>query len=120
MDYGTPTAVPWGVLYTNVESYAPIDGISRHPMQFYELVGDLVIAAVLLRFHGRLPDGGLFVLYLMLFAILRFVLFFFRGDVPTLALGLTNGHRTALALLACGIAAFASGRLRGTSTSPAV
>jgi phosphatidylglycerol---prolipoprotein diacylglyceryl transferase len=121
MDYGTPTAVPWGVVYTNAESYAPVDGISRHPTQFYELVGDLVIAAVLLRFRGRLPEGGLFVLYLMLFAILRFVLFFFRGDVPTLALGLTNGHWTALVVLACGIAAFASGRLRNvTSTSPAV
>ena len=121
MDYGTPTTLPWGVMYTNVESYAPVDGISRHPTQFYELVGDLIIAAVLLRFRGRLPGGGLFVLYMTLFAILRFVLFFFRGDVPTLALGLTNGHWTALAVLACGIGVFASDWLRkGTPASPAV
>ena len=121
MDYGTPTRAPWGVIYTNVESYAPGDGISRHPTQFYELVGDLVIAAVLLRFRGRLPEGGLFVLYLMLFALLRFILFFFRGDVPPLALGLSNGHWTALAVLACAITAWAAGLLRrGASTSPAV
>jgi phosphatidylglycerol:prolipoprotein diacylglycerol transferase len=117
MDYGTPTTVPWGVVYTNVESYAPVDGLGRHPTQFYELVGDLVIAAVLCRFRGRLPEGALFVLYLMLFAILRFVLFFFRGDVPTLALGLTNGHWTALAILACGIVAFSSRWLRRRTTT---
>ena len=112
MDYGTPTTLPWGIIYTNSASYAPIDGISRHPTQFYELAGDLVIAAILLRLRGKLPDGGLFVLYLTLFAILRFVLFFFRGDVPTVALGLTNGHWTALAILASGIAAFAALWLR--------
>lgn len=121
MDYGTPTTLPWGVIYTNAQSYAPVDGISRHPTQFYELLGDLVIAAVLLRLRGRLPEGGLFVLYMTLFAILRFILFFFRGDVPTLALGLTNGHWTALAVLACAIAAFALGWLgRSTSRLPAV
>lgn len=100
MDYGTPTALPWGVVYTNPASYAPMDSISRHPTQFYELVGDLIIATVLLRLRGSLPEGGLFLVYLMLFGLLRFCLFFIRGDVPTLALGLTNGHWTALAIIA--------------------
>jgi len=49
MDYGTPTALPWGVVYENPNSFAPIDGISRHPDQFYELLGDLMIAAVLIK-----------------------------------------------------------------------
>lgn len=100
MDYGTPTALPWGVIYTNPASYAPIDGIARHPTQFYELVGDLFIAAVLIRLRGTLPHGGLFLLYLVLFAALRFFLFFVRGDVPAVALGLTNGHWTALVIFA--------------------
>lgn len=81
-------------------SYAPIDGIARHPVQFYELGGDLVIAAVLLRMRGRLPQGGLCLLYLLLFGVLRFGLFFVRGDVPPVALGLTNGHWTAMAIVA--------------------
>ena len=100
MDYGTPTALPWGVVYTHPASYAPIDGIARHPVQFYEMAGDLLIAAVLLRARGRLPQGGLFLLYLLLFSTLRFALFFVRGDVPTVALGLTNGHWTAVAIMA--------------------
>ena len=107
MDYGTPTSVPWGVVYTNAASYAPVDGIARHPTQFYELAGDLVIAAVLLRLRGRLPEGALFPAYLVMFSVLRFGLFFVRGDVPAVALGLTNGHWTALGILAFAVPACA-------------
>ncbi|MEZ5318170.1 MAG: prolipoprotein diacylglyceryl transferase [Vicinamibacterales bacterium] len=103
MDYGTPTALPWSVEYTNPAGYAPIDGVSRHPVQVYELLGDLAIAGVLLRLRGRLPNGVLFVSYLISFSLLRFSLFFVRGDVPAVALGLTNGHWTALALLAVAV-----------------
>lgn len=99
MDYGMPTTLPWGVIYTHASSYAPNDGVPRHPVQLYELFGDLIIAGMLLKLRGRLPDGGLFLVYLVLFSVLRFFLFFGRGDVPTVALGLTNGHWTALALL---------------------
>lgn len=100
MDYGSPTSLPWGVIYTNPESYAPIDGIARHPTQYYELVGDLVIALVLLRFRTKLRGGRLFILYLTLFGLLRFLLFFLRGDVPVIAYGLKNGQWTALAIMA--------------------
>lgn len=99
MDYGTPTRLPWSVIYTHPASYAPNDGIPRHPVQLYELLGDLLIAAMLLKLRGRLPQGALFLTYLVLFSVLRFMLFFVRGDVPIVALGLKNGHWTALAIL---------------------
>jgi phosphatidylglycerol:prolipoprotein diacylglycerol transferase len=57
MDYGTATRLPWGVIYTHPASYAPIDGVARHPVQFYEMAGDLAIAAVLLQARGKLPRG---------------------------------------------------------------
>ena len=41
---GTPSTLPWSVAYLNANSYAPIDGVARHPDQYYELVGDLLIA----------------------------------------------------------------------------
>jgi prolipoprotein diacylglyceryltransferase len=103
MDYGTATSLPWGVVYTHPAAYAPIDGVPRHPTQFYELAGDLAIAAVLLRLRTRVPEGALFLTYLILFSVLRFALFFLRGDVPTLALGLTNGHWTALAIISAAV-----------------
>lgn len=99
MDYGTPTSLPWGFTYTHPNSYAPNDGVSRHPDQFYELLGDLAIAGVLLRFRGKLRDGHLFTLYLALFSLLRFLVFFFRGNVFPVALGLKNAQWTALAIL---------------------
>lgn len=100
MDYGTSTSLPWGVVYTNPNSSAPVDGVARHPVQFYELLGDLMIAGVLIKLRGKLPDGALFLLYLTLFSTLRFFLFFARGDVPPVALGLKNAQWTALFILA--------------------
>lgn len=106
MDYGTPTNLPWGVVYTNPNSYAPIDGIARHPVQFYELFGDLIIAGILLKLRGRLPDGALFLMYLILFSVLRFFLFFVRGNVDPVAFGLKNAQLTAAAILAVGVPIF--------------
>lgn len=98
MDYGTPTSLPWGVVYLNANSYAPVDGMPRHPDQFYELVGDLIIAGVLLRLRGKFRTGILFVAYLISFSVLRFFLFFVRGNVPVVALGLKNAQWMALAI----------------------
>ncbi len=103
MDYGTPTTMPWGIIYTNPNSYAPVDGVARHPDQYYELLGDLVIAWLLVKLRGRLPDGGLFLLYLILFSVLRFFVFFTRGSVPEVALGLKNAQWTAVAILAVAV-----------------
>jgi phosphatidylglycerol---prolipoprotein diacylglyceryl transferase len=105
MDYGTPTSLPWGVVYENQNSFAPIDGISRHPDQVYELLGDLIIAAVLIKIRRRIPEGVAFFLYLVLFSVLRFFLFFVRGNVPEVLFGLKNGQWTALAILALAVPA---------------
>jgi phosphatidylglycerol:prolipoprotein diacylglycerol transferase len=99
MDYGTPTRLPWGVIYTNPNSYAPMDGMPRHPDQYYELLGDLLIAGVLINLRGKLPDGGLFLAYLIFFSILRFFIFFVRGSVEPVMFGLKNAQLTAMAIL---------------------
>jgi phosphatidylglycerol---prolipoprotein diacylglyceryl transferase len=123
MDYGTPTKLPWGVIYTNANSYAPVDGVARHPDQFYELVGDLLIAAILLKLRRdvHLPHGALFLTYLVLFSVLRFFLFFVRGNVPVVAVGLKNAQWTSLAILAVALPALlaASAKYRSASERPA-
>lgn len=105
MDYGTPTSLPWGVVYENLNSFAPVDGISRHPDQFYELAGDLIIAGALIKLRGKMPEGALFFLYLVLFSVLRFFLFFVRGNAPELLFGLKNAQWTALGILAIALPA---------------
>lgn len=52
-----------------------------------------------------MPDGALFLIYLVLFSVLRFVLFFVRGNVPIVALGLKNAQWTSLAILAVALPA---------------
>jgi len=87
------------VIYTNPNSYAPMDGVPRHPDQYYELLGDLIIAGILIKLRGKLPQSGLFLSYLILFSILRFFVFFVRGSVGPVALGLKNAQWTALSIL---------------------
>lgn len=100
MDYGTQTTLPWGVIYRNPNSYAANDGVARHPDQYYELLGDVLIAFLLIKLRGKLANGGLFFVYLVLFSLLRFFVFFARGNVDVVALGLKNAQLTALGTLA--------------------
>jgi len=48
----------------------------------------MIIAAVLIKIRPKLPEGAAFFLYLVLFSVLRFFLFFVRGNVPEVLLGL--------------------------------
>src|SRR5439155_7891696 len=50
----------WGTVYLNPNSFAPIDGIARHPAQVYELIVDLIIGFVLIRWRRKVPDGTVF------------------------------------------------------------
>jgi phosphatidylglycerol:prolipoprotein diacylglycerol transferase len=70
--YGKPVA--WGVRFPLLEG--PV-----HPAQLYMVAGQLAIFAMLLFFrrHARY-DGQVFVWYLMLSAVERFMIEFFRGD----------------------------------------
>jgi phosphatidylglycerol:prolipoprotein diacylglycerol transferase len=104
MDFGTPTNLPWGTVYLNPNSFAPVDGIPRHPAQVYELIGDLLIAFALIRWRRKLPEGLVFWWYLVSFGVLRFLVFFVRGNVGPVLFGLKNGQVTALVLLAAALA----------------
>ena len=65
----------------------------------------MIIAVVLIKIRCKLPEGAPFFLYLVLFSILRFFLFFVRGNVPDVLLGLKNGQWTALLILAIAVPA---------------
>jgi phosphatidylglycerol---prolipoprotein diacylglyceryl transferase len=79
--YGTISeALPWGVIFTNPECLAPLN-VSLHPVQLYESAGEFMnffILVALIR-HKKF-DGQLFMTYLLLYGILRFIVEFFRGD----------------------------------------
>jgi phosphatidylglycerol:prolipoprotein diacylglycerol transferase len=83
-DYGKPTTAPWGVVFTNVFAHeangVPL-GVRLHPTQLYESATTLAIFGVLLWwFPRRKREGDIFLGYLGLYAVGRFLLEFLRGD----------------------------------------
>ena len=82
--YGKPTQMPWGITFRDQYSFdnvgVPIN-IPLHPTQIYDSLGALCLFGYLLwRMSRRHPTGQLILEYLGLYAILRFVVEFFRAD----------------------------------------
>lgn len=82
--YGTATSLPWGIVYTHPDSFAPL-GIVSHPTQVYEIIFALIVFVVLLKLRGRFkPDGSLFLIYLSLYSLWRLGIDFLRVGAPFL------------------------------------
>lgn len=82
--YGRPTHVPWGISFTSQYAYDNVGvplNIPLHPTQIYESVGAFCLFIYL---TWRLPKphikGQILMEYLSLYAILRFIIEFFRDD----------------------------------------
>lgn len=83
--WGTPTDVPWGVVFTNPLAAAQVGtplGIRLHPTQLYEAGAELLILGLLLATEkrGRAFPGRTFWLYMLLYAISRYIIEIYRGD----------------------------------------
>ena len=83
--YGKPTKLPWGITFTDPFAAANVGtplGVPLHPTQLYEAGAELIILGVLLATErkGRPFPGRTFWLYMLLYAVSRFVIEFFRGD----------------------------------------
>ncbi len=82
--YGTTTSLPWSLVYTHPDSFAPL-GIASHPTQVYEIIFALIVFVVLLKLRGRFkPDGSLFLIYLSLYSLWRLGIDFLRVGTPFL------------------------------------
>lgn len=69
--YGVPTTVAWAVTYTEPSGLAPLH-VRLHPVQVYEVIGDLALFAVLLALRRRQGfEGQLALEYAMWYAVLR-------------------------------------------------
>jgi phosphatidylglycerol:prolipoprotein diacylglycerol transferase len=83
--YGIPALdLPWAVIYTHLNSRAPLN-TPVHPTQFYHLLWSLIVFAVMWRLRGKFkPEGSLVFFFICLFAIGDFAIRFFRTDDPVL------------------------------------
>ncbi len=97
---GKPTTGPFGFAYTSPHALVPQLGVYYTPMPVYELIVNLGIFTLLWQLRKkRIPDGLMFLTYLILYSVERFFLAF-TSSYQTLALGMTQSQIVALASLA--------------------
>jgi phosphatidylglycerol:prolipoprotein diacylglycerol transferase len=78
--YGSPASTSLGITFSDPHSLAPL-GVPLYPTQLFEAGGEFMNFLLLLTlYRHRKFDGQIFWLYPALYAILRFVVEFFRGD----------------------------------------
>src|SRR6476620_10753406 len=83
--YGRPTDVPWAITFTSPFAAANVGtplNVPLHPTQLYEAGAELLILMVLLltERRGRAFAGRTFWMYMLLYAVSRFIIEFYRGD----------------------------------------
>ena len=83
--YGRPTSLPWAITFTDPFAAANVGtplNVPLHPTQLYEAGAEFLILALLLGTErkGHAFAGRTFWLYMLLYAVSRFIIEFFRGD----------------------------------------
>jgi phosphatidylglycerol:prolipoprotein diacylglycerol transferase len=79
--YGAPCSGPLCITFHDSHSIAPL-GMPLFPTQLAESSGEFLIFCILILLRRyKTFDGQLFWLYGLLYAVLRFIIEFFRGDV---------------------------------------
>src|SRR5580765_2900409 len=83
--WGKPTTVPWAITFTSPFAAANVGtplNVPLHPTQLYEAGAEFLILVFLLLTEksGRKFAGRTFWLYMLLYAISRYVIEYYRGD----------------------------------------
>lgn len=98
--HGTPTNMPWGIVFPRVSS------VRVHPTQIYESMAGLFIFFVLQKFRPKRRNyGEVFFICIGSYGILRFLIEFYRGDNPVVALGMTLSQLIGIGTALISIAA---------------
>ena len=108
--YGGPTSLPWGIRiqaehrvdpYQDLSQF-PVETTRFHPLFLYESLWNLGNMFLLLwisrRFADRLKTGDIFLIYLIVYPVGRFLLDFLRVDASLV--GGININQTVMAIVA--------------------
>ena len=122
--YGLPTNVPWAITFTDPFAAANVGtplNTPLHPTQIYEAGAELVILLFLLGTErkGRTFPGRTFWGYMLLYAVSRFIIEFYRGDERGLVMGLSTSQFISLILAPLSLVMIFILRKRATAPEPA-
>ena len=95
--YGKPASVPWAITFTDPFAASNVGtplNVPLHPTQLYEAGAELVILIALLATErkGRPFAGRTFWGYMLLYAVSRFVIEFYRADERGFIMGLSTSQ----------------------------
>ncbi len=95
--------MPWAVVFTDPAAAANVGtplGIPLHPTQLYESGAELLILVLLLATEkrGRRFPGRTFWLYMILYAVSRYLIEFYRGDPRGVVFGVSTSQFISLLL----------------------
>ena len=97
---GGRSNLPWAVRYTNPHTFAPQLGVAYQPANAYELLGSLVLFAIVLLVLSRKPPVGVAgITYLVGYPVSQLLLFYLRSTEPVVAFGLKQAQVTAVVFL---------------------
>jgi phosphatidylglycerol---prolipoprotein diacylglyceryl transferase len=110
--YGRSTELPWGITFTNPLASSLVGtplNVRLHPTQLYEAGAELLILVLLLvtERRGRPFAGRTFWAYMLLYAISRYVIEFYRGDPRGMVLGMSTSQLISLILAPLSLAMLA-------------
>lgn len=90
--YGKPTSLPWGIVFKDERSLAPL-GVKLHPTQLYEALF-FVLFAFVLKVKGQKikGTGGRFFTLCLSYGVFRFFNEFLRGDPRAVFLSLSHNQ----------------------------
>jgi phosphatidylglycerol:prolipoprotein diacylglycerol transferase len=102
--YGKPTDVPWAITFTDPVAAANVGtplGMPLHPTQLYDAGAELLILIVLLATErkGRPFAGRTFWLYILLYAVSRYIVEIYRGDPRGSVMGFSTSQFVSLCIL---------------------
>jgi phosphatidylglycerol:prolipoprotein diacylglycerol transferase len=122
--YGKPSSMPWAITFTDPLAAANVGtplNVALHPTQLYEAGAELMILVVLLATErrGRRFDGRTFWGYMLLYAVSRFAIEFYRGDVRGMIMGLSTSQFISLLLGPLSVLMLVYLRRRTTAPGPA-
>lgn len=105
--WGAPTDSPLSFTYTNPDSFIPnrLLGVATHPYPLYDMALNFAIFGLLLWLRKeRLPNGALFAIFVMTYAVGRFFISFVREE-RVWFWGLQEAQVIAVAALASAVVA---------------
>ncbi len=101
--YGRYCTMPWAITFTDPHSLAPLN-VPLHPTEIYHSLAGLITFFILWIMKDRFSSRGqLFGLLLLLYAIGRFTIEFYRGDFRPMLGPLSVTQWLAIGIFLCGI-----------------